>query len=261
MIDSRTGTVTGRLGIRSYGTMRAGMLASPDGQRVYLHSGVGVEPVDLRTNLIGDPVVGRDAGRWNEIIGVSADGRRIFGVEGNALVAPDLNSGATQRIAPLTRIPNSAALVPDGSKIYLPSEALSGVDNPLRVIDTTTGTAADVPGTEGANEVALSPDGQTMYTIGYHGVIVLDAATGEVVRRVASGLVQGSNITVAPEGRTMFLLDIDGSVEMFDVEAGRITGSLPVGKYPRDQAITEDARRLFVAIEGRVIAADLSPAP
>lgn len=261
VLDARTYAVLGRIGARSFGTARSGIVASSDGERMYVHSTSGVEIIDLKTNLIGDPVVGREAGIENDMIGLSEDGRRVFGIGSNSLAAVDLTTGTRQQIAPMPTIPRSLVLVPDGSKVYVPPDlTVGGVNGLLKVIDTASGRVSDVPGTEGSNKLALAPDGRSLYTIGFHGVIVLDSVTGEVVRRVASGLIQG-DIAVVPGGRYLLRLDLDGTVELFDMDAGRGVATVPVGKNARDLLVTPDGRKLFVTSEGALTAVELNPVP
>jgi WD40 repeat protein len=75
---------------------------------------------------------------------------------------------------------------------------------------------------------ALSPDGRLIYSTEYYGgVIVWDAITGAVVRRIASDDSFCHGIALSPDGATLAVNLGDFSVHLYEALTGRHIGTLP----------------------------------
>ena len=239
------GTVTLSLGVST-------MLLDPGGTRAYVRSPDGIEPIDLTTGLIGDPIVPEGEDVPYALGTISPDGTRLSGViygPEYALGLVDLATGTARRVPlpPGTGPGEGGVLVPpDGSRAYVVHVLTSGITEPLQVVDIATGTTTPVPDTGGTLSLALSPDGRSVHAIGYSQALVLDAATGAVTRSVPTSLLSGQFV-VSPGGRYLYIVDVTGdAVEVFDMHAGEVVGSVPVGAQPVDLALAPDGTRLYV---------------
>ena len=242
------GTITLSIGVGD-------MVLAPDGARAYLRSPDGIEPVDLTTGLVADPVVGEGADVAYDLGAVSPDGTRLSGViygQPYAVGLVDLAAGTARRVPlPPGAGPDGAVVTPDGSRAYVVVRSLTsgGISDPLQVVDVATGAASPVPGTEGTLAVALSPDGRSLYATGYSNVVVLDAATGAVTRTVPASLLSGQFV-VSPSGRHLYVANATGNaVEVFDMDEGSVVERVPVGALPTDIALAPDGTRLYVVSE------------
>lgn len=80
-------------------------------------------------------------------------------------------------------------------------------------------------------------------------VVVFDAATGAVRRRIQVG-VNPYEIRLSPDGRQLFASNwADRSVSVVDTTTGEVSRTLPVGPNPNDLLVTPDGR-LFVVCAG-----------
>jgi YVTN family beta-propeller protein len=130
--------------------------------------------------------------------------------------------------------------------------------------------------------IALSPDGTTLVTSGKNNeLIVLDPATGEIRQRVVmpgkvdvnpksvsehilqpdkTAQVSFTGLAFAPDGRRIYLSDVNGTIKTFSVAAdGRVAGlrSFPLPdvttatrkqEIPAGIAVSADGKRLYVAL-------------
>lgn len=248
LLDAGTSSVIGTISLRAwYGSL----LIPPDGERAYLASPLGVDPVDLTTGLIQDTVGGE--GGLSSVEAVSPDGARLVGViQGPppAIGVVDLAAGTTRRIPlPSPPTPEAVVVAPDGNRLYAAPGPSSGVTDPLQVIDVVTGAATPVPGTEGTLSVALSSDGRSVHAIGFSKAVVLDAATGTVARSVSTGLLSGQFVA-SPDGRYLYVVDVlEDGIRVVDMDSGTVVATLPLGTQPRALALAPDGSRLYVVTE------------
>jgi DNA-binding beta-propeller fold protein YncE len=249
VLDAGPSTVLGTISLRSgYG----GLVLAPGGERAYVRSTEGIEPVDLTTGLIGD-VLGGDADAIPDSIdAISPDGARLSGTiyeTEPALGLVDLASGTARRIPlPLGASPDELVVTPDGSRAYVAVRSLTvgSIADPLQVVDVATSGATPVPDTEGTLSVALSADGRSVHAIGYSQAVVLDAATGAVTRSVPMSLLSGQFV-VSRSGRYLYIVDVTGNgVEVFDMDSGGVVANVAIGAQPRDLALAPDGSRLYV---------------
>jgi YVTN family beta-propeller protein len=149
---------------------------------------------------------------------------------------------------------------------------------PVNQVVTPLGTQVDLPGIRPL-ALALSPDGRVLVTAGKTAELVaVDPSTGAVRQRVPlpktkadprapsanilapdkEGQLSFTGLQFSPDGRRVFLSDVNGSVVVFDVAADatlRVTRSirLPDARAPRRKeeipaglAVSSDGRRLYV---------------
>jgi YVTN family beta-propeller protein len=132
--------------------------------------------------------------------------------------------------------PEGIDLSPDGHELWVSH----GGEASLSVIDTATDKVLRVvsTGTKLANRVKFTRDGKRALVSdpGANEVIVLDAATKEVIKRVT--MAEGpSGILIAPDGKRAFVACSGaGIVQVLDLDSLSITGSVATGNQPDGMA-------------------------
>lgn len=123
---------------------------------------------------------------------------------------------------------------PDGKEIWVANAqdgTLSIIDFAAKkVIDTL---AANVPG---ANRLKFTPDGKLVLVSSGPEVVVLDAASRKVIKRVAIG--HGSaGILIQPDGARAFVAcGPDNYVAVIDLRSFEVTGHIDAGEEPDGMA-------------------------
>jgi YVTN family beta-propeller protein len=135
-------------------------------------------------------------------------------------------------------------------------------ETPVNQALTPHGITVDLPGLR-PQALALSPDGAHVYVSGKTAeLVVLDAVSGAIVQRVAlpgegvsvsdpvsdhilepdtKGQLSYTGLIAAPDGRRIYLSNVNGSIKVFDVdERGAVTAArslaLPDADAPRRKA-------------------------
>ncbi len=166
---------------------------------------------------------------------------------------------------------------------------------PVNQVLTPLGRTVELPGLR-PQALALSPDGRLLVTSGKSSeLVVIDPGTGAIRQRVAlppdppqetapqvvspqllepdkKGQVSYTGLVFAPDGRRLFLSNVNGSIKVFAVSSdGTVTPShalpLPPAKAPRRQeeipsglALSADGARLYVCgnLSNRLLELDAS---
>jgi YVTN family beta-propeller protein len=154
---------------------------------------------------------------------------------------------------------------------------------PVNQVVTPSGIQVELPGLR-PQVLALSPDGRLLVTSGKtHELVAVDPATGRILERVPlppdppgkgqpqaradnmlkpdeKGQASYSGLAFSPDGRRLYLSNVNGSLKVFGVSPdGKISGlfsiPLPPADAPRRKeeipagiAISGDGRRLYVAL-------------
>src|SRR5262249_26418445 len=129
----------------------------------------------------------------------------------------------------------SVAFGPDGKTLVT-----GGWDKLVRLWDIRTGAELRAfPSREQpVRQVAVSPDGRRIASVGYHlgndgGVRGWDAASGKVVREVEGVADARGGMAFSPDGRFLALASGLDAVRLFEVESGRLVRSM--GASPRQE--------------------------
>ncbi|MGW7381844.1 nSTAND1 domain-containing NTPase [Streptomyces sp. NPDC054794] len=79
------------------------------------------------------------------------------------------------------------------------------------------------------NDMAFSPGGRTLasHTVGNHGVLLRDAATGRIRKRLALHDGDVEALAFSPDGHTLATGDFDHGVELWNTSTGRLQRSMP----------------------------------
>jgi YVTN family beta-propeller protein len=168
---------------------------------------------------------------------------------------------------------------------------------PVNQVVTPVGIQLSLPGLR-PQALALSPDGKMLVVSGKtHEIVVVEAATGRILQQVAlpaeaqteprpqtvspmildpdeKGQVSYAGLVFAPDGRRIYMSNVNGSIKVFAVGAdGAVSPShtflLPPAGAPRREeeipaglALTEDGRRLYVCgnLSNRLLELDTATA-
>src|SRR6266481_6324455 len=166
---------------------------------------------------------------------------------------------------------------------------------PVNQILTPTGLQIELPGMR-PQALALSPDGTLLVTAGKtHNLVVVNPTTGEILQHVslpseddkesspapvsgqilepdAKGQLSFTGLIFSPDGKRIYLSNVDGSIKVFGVDKnGKVVGlftiALPTANVPRRKAdipaglaISSDGKRLCVALNlsNRLVELDTS---
>lgn len=196
------------------------------------------------------------------------------------ILALDPKTGqVTARFSAEAPIPHSAALTPDGRKVYTANKQAPYVS----AIDTATGETRRIA-VAGSEGIAASPEGSrvfvatpTIFAEGPHTVEVIDTATDDIVHSIPLTSAAGP-VHVTTDGKLLVgrwgttdptvwgTFDAtgeprsrSGSLAIFDAKSYRPLGEVPIGIGPINITATPDATTAFVANlqSGTVTVADL----
>jgi DNA-binding beta-propeller fold protein YncE len=146
---------------------------TPDGERVFVPGGteVGAEKplhvLDIATGL-PRPLPGTEGMRQ---VTLSPDGRSLYAIGPDEALVVDVTSCAVVRRAPFGTFHNTFVVSPGGTRFY----TVGTLDPEVHVLDLAEGTlAATVPiGHPYLGELALAPDGSTLYVTSEAGLTVV----------------------------------------------------------------------------------------
>jgi YVTN family beta-propeller protein len=154
---------------------------------------------------------------------------------------------------------------------------------PVNQVLTPTGLQVELPGMR-PQALALSPDGRLLVTAGKtHELVVIDPDSGAILQHVplpfegdkepnpapvsgqilepdTKGQISFTGLIFSPDGRRIYVANVDGSIKVFGVENnGRVVGlfTIPLppantpdrtADIPAGIAISSDGRRLYLAL-------------
>lgn len=146
------------------------------------------------------------------------------------------------------------AISPDGSTVY----ATDWNEPSLYIIDAATGalTTLALP-TPPQGNIAITPDGKTLYAFGSNTVIPVDLATKTVGAQITLGTGVGGatrnpwDVAFSSDSSKAYITTQNGSdVVEIDVATGTISGSVAVNQNALGIAITPDDSTLWVCLDG-----------
>lgn len=104
-------------------------------------------------------------------------------------------------------------------------------------------------------QMALSPDGKTLYVANWLGrVVQLDAKTLKRLGRVKTGRYP-RGLSVTADGKTLYVANTGGrTVTVVDTTTMKVRKQIPTSLYPRHTALTKDGKLLYVSVlrKGRI---------
>lgn len=255
------GTPNGCLDGIGLGNGVAALQVSPDNKRLFV---LGFDSFSASTEGDSITTFDRSLSRGS----LTADPR--INACRSAFLVPDCSQGGSQ--ATFLQAPNGLAISPDNNQVYVSARRTHSVtvfdylaiDSPLDpvgqqgplarkaspngcVTEGATVGCLNARGLSTASDVAISPDGNTIYTAGRHftgGIAVFDRASDGVLTQKAgtagcvndngdSGCSDGNHLmptalTISADGKNLYAVSVIGplvdSVTVFDVAAdGTIT--------------------------------------
>jgi DNA-binding beta-propeller fold protein YncE len=242
---------------------------SPDGRRAYVVAGRAITVVDVQARRVHATLALGEFSAHD--VRVSRDGRRLWAAcAGTQTVLElDAESGAVLRRYPTAR--DGAWFVevaPDESRLYTPNmegksvsvitrdsgtvavtpfdEAAYGIDvtpdgrhlwvsgRHLAVIDTRTPTAVrtiTTPEPE-TGRLRITPDGARVVVAMERSVLVLDATSGRVLRRIALEATP-KVLTLSDDGSRAYVTNPDANTATaVDLTEGRVIRTFDTGRRP-----------------------------
>jgi YVTN family beta-propeller protein len=242
--------VVARLRVGAAPTMLA---VSPDGRRVYAASNGSISIIDGSTNTVLKTIT-NDPNSTG--IAVAPDGATVYVTH---LFSIDLTviDAATDALAPsltlfLQRLRGGfgrLAVAPDNQTIYVANRA----NQAFGIVDLGGGPGSLLKPTVWPVDVAVSPDGRTVYGAGCKQICtpgfvqVYDVPTQRFTDEIQ---VDGNpyRIVLAPNGATAYVANLTGpSVSYVDLAARQVTATVAVPPQPTGLGISPDGATLYVA--------------
>jgi DNA-binding beta-propeller fold protein YncE len=233
-----------------------GIAVTPDGATAFVsceHSST-VEPIDLATGRVGDPIgVGQQPGA----IVITPDGKTAYVVNFNGTSPSDPNgtvtpiSVATHRTGPAIRLyrreAESAAVTPDGRSVFVGVRDTCCTTSVHR-IDTATNTATEtLPECAGPSSIAVTRDGSTAYfACRFGNEIVARSLNGGSAPPPRRGIATRA-LAVSPDGTTLYSANGLGEVDILDTATMQVRGFVPADT-PVAVAVTPQIRPVVVPI-------------
>lgn len=204
-------------------------------------------------------------GRWAVIANRASKDVSVLAIDGTTV-------RETARV-PLNSAAVAAAIVPDGSRVFVVKNGRSGGVAVLSRVDGALhyDPALDIPTGANPYNIALTPDGELGFVVnnsghGHAASITVFDATGPHPR-VVDTLAIGDGpegFAMAPDGKSAVVLLLHGSTSAFDhwsyhphggavlirIEHGKarvVPGEAPLGGVPEGVAYTRDSRHVYAA--------------
>jgi len=255
VIDTASNKVLASIDV---GTRPRGIVASPDGKRLYIalshfrdkprpRAADGVVAVDTSTLKI---VQRYSAGTDPEGIALTADGSRFIVSNEDAGTASivDTKSGKTIATLVVGTEPEGAAVSRDGRWAYITAET----SNTISVIDLRLSkVVANIMVDARPRAAIFARDGLRAYATAEvaGSVSAIDPRTNRVLQRIRlGGAHHPVGLVLSPDEKRIYVATGRGnSVAVIDTAAFRLLGAIPVGQRPWGIAVSRDGSRLFTA--------------
>ena len=242
--------VVARLGVGAAPTLLA---VSPDGRRVYAASNGSISIIDGAANTVlktikNDP---NSTGVAVAPNGAHAYVTKLFSIDLTVIDA------ASEALAPsvtmfLQRMRGGfgrLVVAPDNRTIYVANSA----NQAFGIIDLGGGPGSLLKPTVWPVDVAISPDGRTVYGAGCKQICtpgfvqVFDVPTQRFTDEIQ---VDGNpyRIVLSPNGASAYVANLTGpSVSYVDLASRRVTATVAVPPQPTGMGISPDGTTLYVA--------------
>lgn len=221
------------------GDVPNGMAVSPDGQLLYvttLANTMQVFSLDLREFLYS-----YTTGNGPAIPAVSPDGSTVYVPNNLDQTVTAFEGQLTPVTMPVSGRPFQVVFAPDGKHAYV------GHSSGLSVIDTSTHIVTNSSLADGGHEVAITPDGQTVYL----------TSGGNEVYAIATSTLAATPITTFASAGTLWGLALDAKGKFLYVNSAQISSPSIVitietkTKTVRNQTTTIGFLSYEIAIKGK----------
>ena len=165
----------------------------------------------------------------------------------------DLATGKVAATVKTGEGPHEVAVSPDGERAVVTNYGGQGAPgSSLTVIDVRGGRALrtlQLGPYRRPHGIQYAPGGRDLLVTSEDSkaLLVLDAASGRVRRRIDTGQQVSHMVAVAPDGRRAYVANIgSGSLTVADLAAGKVVATIPTGAGAEGVAITPDGRSVWV---------------
>ena len=136
------------------------------------------------------------------------------------------------------------ALSPDGTMLYTTS--------PFTIHDLVTHSSRPVNDPEPVVQIALSPDGRLLAgSVEQEGLVLLDARTGKVARRLEGNDFAPYYVVFSADGRRVASISFENSEAMvWDVASGKLLVRLPLSESGQKVDLSADGSTAYTAGSG-----------
>jgi len=234
-----------------------GVIASPDGTRIYLtyaadESASNLSVINTANNTVSATIHLPAAVDYSGVV-VSPDGSRLYATEpftGSVVVINTVTDTVVTTIPAVVSVTAGVAISPDGSRVYV----ADGHDGVIAVINTATNTVISTinPG-KGSYSMSVSPDGSLLYVANYNleAVLVINAATNVVLSTIPVHS-HPVRISVSPDGNRLYVVsdgstvNAPGTVSVINTVNKTVIATIVVGSDPNGVSISPDGTRVYV---------------
>jgi len=213
-----------------------------DGKTLYLATGNSVIPIKTATNKPGKPI---RLGSSAYAIDMNPDGKTAYVTGFFADVITPINIATNTPGKPIHVsigvFPAVMAFTPDGKTAYV--STTDGTVTPINTATNTPGKPIHI-GT-GIFEIAIIPDGKTLYAAGVHTITPISTATNTpgkpiYVRRPPSAMA------ITPDGKTIYV-GSQFAVTPISTATNKVGKPIHIGGGVLETAITPDGKTVYVA--------------
>jgi YVTN family beta-propeller protein len=229
------------------------LAVAPDGQHVYAASNGSLEIIDTTVLAVAATLAVNPNSTG---ITMAPDGSRAYIASLFSINLTVLDTATNTLAAPiqlyLSRLRGGfswLALSPDGGTAYI----ANSTNKALAVVALPSGQGDILMPEVSPNDVAISPDGRTVYLAGCKPICtpgfvqLLDTAS----KRFTTQIQIGGNpyrIAIAPNGAHAYTANLSGpSVSVIDLATNTVVATVAVPVQPTGVAVSPDSRTVWVA--------------
>ncbi len=247
-----------------------GIVASPDGKRVYVTAGAaGIFALDaaLIQKISAESISGLTAGGGTTLdspqgLAISPDGLRLYASDNRPGGTVSMVNIASQSVTQLPAFggnfaPLGIAAGPDGKYVYATvADSTFVAPDYVQVLDALTGaviTQISLGAAATPTGIAITPDGSTAYVSNQraNSVSVISTVRNMVLPPPITGFNSPEGIAISPDGRKVFVASKgDNTVKVIDTASNVVTTSIPitvaVNSGPTGIAISLDGKHAYV---------------
>jgi YVTN family beta-propeller protein len=216
----------------------------------------------VQTYNVDDLQVPGDTGDYNydgSDQGIALSGTTLwFAVTGtdnvaaiNTATLDPSNYNPSETLVPVGLMPESIAVTPDGSEVWVTEAGPQTSTTPLfgvAVISTASNTVVRQLGLSGdPTDVAFSPSGDEAYVTASDGLHVFNVATQRQVAFVP-GLGSPQSVAVSPDGSFVYVTETEtGRLATISTATDTVVRTTSVGEEPWQAAVSPDGSTVYVA--------------